>query len=623
MQFRNFINKALRVLAAAAVGVSALAYLPENTTAEAATWSGLTGEELVAKMSVGWNLGNTLESTGSWLEGKSVTGYETGWGNPKTTKAMIDAVKKQGFTSLRIPVTWTNHFNKSTGKIDADWLARVKEVVDYGIDNGMVVILNTHHEDWIDVSNSGYSSTNAILTKLWKSIATEFKSYDQHLIFESMNEPRQDDDWTGKTEYYSNVNKLNAAFVSTVRATGGNNSTRGLLIPGYCASSNQAALAAITVPDDDNVIVSVHAYVPYNFALQPESTVKTLTASGRREISNVFSNINKYFLSKGIPVIMGECSATYRQNNNDERIEWADYYISMAKQYGVPCLIWDNNQYTSSNNGEQHGYLNRKTLKWYNQTMVDTIVNAWKNTPSGIPAQSTSSSKTQMSKLSISGISSTYKYTGGAIRPKVTVKNGSKTLTQGTDYTVTYTDNVAKGTGQVVLTGKGNYSGTVTKSFSITATGKADTTTTTTKQTTTTKKQTTTTKKQTTTTTKKQTTTKSAEKTTKNNGAGNVTTKAAAVTTAPASTTTKNSTSTNETTTGSETSSATGTDSSDQTTMEQTTAQTGTISTQTPQIKVAEEDSGTPVGVYVGVTVGLLALGAVIFFLLWKNKKSK
>jgi aryl-phospho-beta-D-glucosidase BglC (GH1 family) len=186
-------------------------------------------------------LGNTLDATGG---GNSLSS-ETSWGNPKTTKAMIDAVKKQGFKTVRIPVSWGNHTTGTNFTINADWLKRVKEVVDYCISNDMYVILNIHH----DTSTKYYYPSSTYKTQsvkfvksIWTQVAKYFKDYDQHLIFETLNEPRlvgTSDEWSFDVNYPNDnildsinvINTLNQTAVDAIRAGGGKTATDVLWFP--------------------------------------------------------------------------------------------------------------------------------------------------------------------------------------------------------------------------------------------------------------------------------------------------------------------------------------------------------------------------------------------------------
>ncbi|MDE6763288.1 MAG: cellulase family glycosylhydrolase, partial [Oscillospiraceae bacterium] len=251
-----------------------------------------SANELTAKMGVGWNLGNTLDSIGDWISGDLE--HETAWGNVKTTKTMIDAVKKAGFKTVRIPVSWGEHMD-SNGKVSSAWMDRVQEVVDYAYDNGMYVILNCHHDNsWIKLTEKDEKTVSQKYKYLWQQIAERFKDYDERLIFEGLNEPRTEGsarEWSGGTSAEHKIlNNYYKVFVSAVRGKGGYNKTRFLMVAPYAASSSYSAMAALEIPDDDRIIVSVHSYSPYSIALDTNSKDKTFTDSGKREIDNVFSN---------------------------------------------------------------------------------------------------------------------------------------------------------------------------------------------------------------------------------------------------------------------------------------------------------------------------------------------
>ncbi len=332
--------------------------------------------EFVKNIEIGWNLGNTLDAIGS-----NGVASETSWGNPKTTESMIKAVKKAGFNTVRIPVSWGNHMD-SSNNVDTAWMKRVKEVVDYAIDNDMYVILNTHHEtSWLVPTPEKEKEVTKKFTALWKQIAAQFKDYDEHLIFEGMNEPRTEgskNEWNGGTKEERDViNNLNAAFVKTVRESGGNNKTRYLMVTPYAASSSVVALKALEVPDDDRVIVSVHAYTPYNMALNRYSDVKKLDGSGKSEIDGLMKNINDIFISKGQAVILGEFG-TINKSNTAAREEQAKYYVEAAEKIGVPCIWWDNGTKCSPSEGEGFGLLDRRNMKWWYDSIVDTLIDAAK-----------------------------------------------------------------------------------------------------------------------------------------------------------------------------------------------------------------------------------------------------
>lgn len=331
--------------------------------------------EFVSKIKVGWNLGNALDATGG-----SGVSSETSWGNVKTTKELITAVKKAGFNTVRIPVSWGKHLDEK-GNIDKAWLDRVQEVVDYAYDNGMYVILNVHHDNGTFPLDE---KTEAAVTKkyknLWKQIAARFKDYDEKLIFEGRNEPRTEGsskEWTGGTKAeWEVLNRMYKAFVSTVRESGGNNKTRFLMIAPYAATSTSyQAMKALEMPDDDRIIVEVHVYNPYNLALNGDMSYKTLDKNGKKELDWVLDNINKVYTGNGIPVIIDECGFT-NKGNKEERIKAYKYMITKAKSYGIPCVIWDNG--VTGEGGEKFGFINRTTCEWYFPDLIKAIVNAAK-----------------------------------------------------------------------------------------------------------------------------------------------------------------------------------------------------------------------------------------------------
>ena len=374
----NKFKRIVSVSAAAVCMVSALGFVP-LAGEEVSAANEMTAFEITENMEIGWNIGNSLDaSNGSGLS------TETSWGNPKITQELISAVKAKGFNTIRVPTTWYKHLD-SDNNIDAEWLARVKEVVDYAYNQDMYVILNIHHEEWINRSDfsTAYDEMSPKLVKIWQQIAAYFADYDQRLIFEGMNEPRETGtaiEWTGNAACYEVVNKLNADFVKTVRSIDSPyKDTRLLMVPSYCASGYDYVYKYLDVPDDDYIAVSLHAYSPYNFAMNPEvpqSDHDTFTGAYKADLDSLFGSMQKYFTDKDIPVVLGEFSAS-NYNNTEARCEWAEYYISSAKKIGIPCVLWDNNVISNpSNAGEAHGYINRSSLEWYeaSEPVVDSMM---------------------------------------------------------------------------------------------------------------------------------------------------------------------------------------------------------------------------------------------------------
>ena len=407
-------KKTLSVITAVAIfAIAALMTMCVTQVASAAEISGNTATELVSFIGTGWNLGNSLDATGG---GNSLSS-ETSWGNPKTTKAMIDAVKKQGFNAVRVPVSWGNHTTGNNFTIDSQWLARVKEVVDYCIDNDMYVILNIHHDTSTQYyyPSSTYKTQSVKFVKsIWTQVAKYFKDYDQKLIFETLNEPRlvgTGDEWWFNVNYpndnvrdsISVINTLNQTAVDTIRAAGGKNNDRCIMVPGYGASIDGCTTSTFKLPNDstpERLIVSVHAYTPYNFALNANGTAE-FKDNLKSEVDYLYSTIKSHFIDKGIPAIIGETSAS-NKNNKAERLKWAQYYMGKSAEYGVPCMLWDNNVFNGSDRGECHGHLNRSTLRWYDKAFVDAVIKYGKQAESPESGVSTVKGFKVISKTNIS-----------------------------------------------------------------------------------------------------------------------------------------------------------------------------------------------------------------------------
>ncbi|MDD6050060.1 MAG: glycoside hydrolase family 5 protein [Clostridiales bacterium] len=344
--------------------------------------TGLTAAEIVAQMGLGWNLGNTFDATGG--NTADVYSQEQSWGNPRVDAALIKRVKAAGFKTIRIPVTWQRHLSKDGSyTINPAFLARVKEVVDMAYDEGLFVIINLHHEAWVNDRNldTKYEQIGVQLSAVWRQLADAFADYDQHLIFEGMNEPRMQGsaaEWNGTKEGIAAVNYLNQVFVNTIRTDAkGYNAERALMIPGYAASSSSAVMAAIQLPQwngatAENIIVSVHCYTPYDFCLSDAMTnFNRLYTSHTTPIDMIYYSLKGLFLSKGIPVVMGESSATFK-DNDPARAQWAYYMGMKAATYGIPICIWDNG-HNGNSGGECHAWINRRNDTPIHQEVLEAL----------------------------------------------------------------------------------------------------------------------------------------------------------------------------------------------------------------------------------------------------------
>jgi len=339
----------------------------------------ISASEMTANIKIGWNLGNTLDAHGErdgfpWMGGglysdTRVFEMETAWSNPVTSEELIIAVKEAGFNTVRIPVTWYKAMDINYN-VRTDWMTRVVEVVNYAIDNGLYVILNSHHDEEIfKFSNAEVGLSLVAFKKLWNQIARVFKNYDEKLIFEALNEPRTKNspqEWVGGTqEEHINLNKYYQAFIDTVRVTGGNNDKRILMINTYAASAEQIAMDGLELPEDtvpNKIIVSIHAYTPYNFTLNRNNIFNSWSRNNINDtlpITSMFERAYNTFIAKGVPLVMGEFGAM-NKNNAADRTEWAEFYVRTAMDRGIPCIWWDNGVVTGS--GERFGLINR-----YNQ----------------------------------------------------------------------------------------------------------------------------------------------------------------------------------------------------------------------------------------------------------------
>jgi endoglucanase len=329
--------------------------------------------DIVKEMGQGWNLGNALDASGA----ADPLTDETAWGNPKITKSLVDAVRKAGFTTLRVPVSWDDHISGSADTIDPAWLARVEEVAHYGLDNGMTVIVNIHHnKGWEAPTYANEAVAKDRLVKLWTQIGTRFKGYDHHLVFEAMNEPRAGEDWEGVAENFDVVNRLNAAALTAIRATGGNNARRLVMLPSYVAAPGDKQLNGYVLPSDPMIAVSSHAYYPYPFALMSKGET-TFTNTG--DLDALFNRLNTRFVSKGIPVVLGEWGSTDR-NNLAERVKHASYYVQGAHKVGIPTVWWDNGTKTpnADGTGEAFAVFDRANASVFQPDIVNAIICAAK-----------------------------------------------------------------------------------------------------------------------------------------------------------------------------------------------------------------------------------------------------
>ena len=369
----------------------------------------------VANMRVGWNLGNTLDANSGatdnmWIEKRSqrkTSDYETAWGQPVTTEALIKMFKEAGFNAIRVPVTWYPHMGVqvndlnwnlpawSPTKVDAAWMARVKEIVDYVVNNGMYCIINVHHDTgeattaWLRASTANYNKYKDTYEDLWKQIATEFKDYDGHLLFEGYNEILDDYgswcfasfaasgqyDASSATDSYKAVNLYAQSFVNAVRATGGNNTTRNLIVNSYgscCGSGNWnqhllEPLANLEYPNDEaknHIIFQLHYY----------PSIKDLSWA-KTECNAMLKSI-KEILQPKAPVIFGEWGSAndavantddYNTSYKQNKVDFARYFVEKCKEAGIATFYW-----MMLSDGAD-----RENLKWTMPDLKDAIIKGY------------------------------------------------------------------------------------------------------------------------------------------------------------------------------------------------------------------------------------------------------
>lgn len=341
--------------------------------------SKMTSQELVSGIKIGWNLGDTLDVCQADRDGDGRVNEhveegeevdETLWGNPKATKELFQALWDSGVNAVRIPVTWRDHIDEA-GNVSESWMNRVREVVDYAYDLGMVVILNIHHDGggdpnfgaWICHAATDYEGTLSRYKTLWGQIAECFQNYGERLIFESMNEVGFDS--LPLSEAYETLNNLNREFTELIRSSGGNNPKRHLLIAGYWTDIAMTCDSRFVMPDDPTgrSIVSVHYYTPWDFCT---TNIKKEwgTASEQRQMEQLIGKMKTTFVDNGIPVIIGEYAASGDDFNSC--IFFCEKLVKLCSDYGIATFLWDNG----------NGQVDRKTGKWRSEAMLSALQRA-------------------------------------------------------------------------------------------------------------------------------------------------------------------------------------------------------------------------------------------------------
>jgi hypothetical protein len=347
-----------------------------------------TAPQVASQINLGWNLGNTLEA---------ICG-ETAWGNPATSQALINAVKAAGFNAIRIPVSWNCHITDGSTNIPAEWMTRVKQVVDMAIGQNMYVIINIHWDGgWLQdhVTFADQAAVNARQQALWTQIANTFKTYDSHLLFAGTNEVHADYG-TPTSEHITVQQSYNQTFVNAVRATGGNNASRTLVVQTY-NTNVQHGLNFFSLPTDtiaNRLIVEVHNYDPYDFTINPNGACNYWGAPYPDSGSNcnwayesyfdgIFAQVRSKWIDQGVPVILGEYGVETRPGKNLEaRAYWNEYINRAAALNGIKTFYWDNG---APSTGNTFRIFDRNTGAIVDQAVLDAIL---RGSGVGNPSQS-------------------------------------------------------------------------------------------------------------------------------------------------------------------------------------------------------------------------------------------
>ncbi|MCL2755318.1 MAG: glycoside hydrolase family 5 protein, partial [Oscillospiraceae bacterium] len=344
----------------------------------------MNAHEITAAMGIGWNLGNTFDSRGGTAG--NVMSFETSWlgGTPDraTSLTLIKKVKELGFNSIRVPVTWSRAASpENNWDIWDEYIERIHEVVTWAYDEGLYIVINIHHDDNAiplasgpvrqitdevgRITDEDKAEAEFFIGRIWEQVSERFEAFGQRLIFEGMNEPRTVGsrmEWQGGTEHERDmINHLNQLFVDTVRASGGNNLNRMLMLPTYAASAETTTLRAFVKPEDVSanlLALSVHTYSPFTWAHDG-----TGRYNGRSSIEATFNRLATRSRALDMPVVLGEWGSVNNVNNVENtsaavRARHARDYVYMAASRGMATIWWDNGdgRGRSVTSGSTHGF---------------------------------------------------------------------------------------------------------------------------------------------------------------------------------------------------------------------------------------------------------------------------
>ena len=378
--------------------------------------TGIDAYDIVKEMGAGTNLGNTLESCGTWIDTSNTSNYETAWGQPVTTQEMIDGMKAAGFDSIRIPVAWSNMMaDDGTYTINEKYFNRVETVLNYALNADMYVIINIHFDSgwWARFGSKTEQERKDAMTKyktMWTQIANRFQEYSDRLIFESANEElgtrlNSTDDYKGSGYYakddldslYKLTNEINQTFVDIVRSTGGNNARRFLLIAGYDTDISKTCDLRYKMPTDtidSHLMVSIHYYSPATYCIvdNPKNSWGYDASWGTDEdikaLQSELSQMRISFVNKGYPVIIGEYGVTDTKisENNFVRKEGRDLFFRSVCEFALEnnmCpILWDCSQVfdrrslTMTNEAEKALYIEMNEKAHHSELVKPSVSDA-------------------------------------------------------------------------------------------------------------------------------------------------------------------------------------------------------------------------------------------------------
>ncbi|WP_226002233.1 cellulase family glycosylhydrolase [Paenibacillus sp. BJ-4] len=399
-------------------------------------------QSYVEAMQPGWNLGNSLDAVGA---------DETAWGNPRITQALIQQIAAQGYKSIRIPVTWDKHIGAAPNyTVESAYMNRVEEVVRWALDANLYVMINVHHDSWLWASSMEpkHDEVLARYNSLWTQIAKRFKDKPDKLMFESINEPRfTEGGTTNEAKANQMLQELNVSFHKIVRASGGKNATRPLVLPGLDTSPAQNKINelynTITKLNDPNLIATVHyyGYWPFSVNIAGHTTFDTDT---KNDIIQTFDNVYNTFVAKGIPVIVGEFGLLGFDKNTGvieqgEKLKFFEFLTYYMKEKKITGILWDNGQ-----------HFNRTTYKWSDPELFNVIRAGLKGRSSNAVSDLIHLKK----GAAVQDAKVTLNLNGNQL---TTLSANSKQLKQGTDYTLSGDTLTFKASLLTSLTTSGKY----------------------------------------------------------------------------------------------------------------------------------------------------------------------